>query len=188
MRIIAGEYKGRRISSVKGADIRYTADRVKKSLFSILRDKVIDARFLDIFAGSGNVGIESISRGASEVTFVDANPVCIKAISQNLAKISLSPNSPGITLLKMNMSKATAFFNKQNKQFDIIFLDPPYRKGLVKESLNHIFKNNILADNGLLIAEHDVKEDVLESEGNLTLIRQNSYGTKLLSFYSQKNI
>ncbi len=107
MRIITGQFKGRKIISVKGANIRYTSDRVKESLFSILGDTIIGSTFLDLCAGSGNVGIEAISRGAESVTFVDFNPLCAKTIISNLQRCNISINDPKINVIKTDIFKAT---------------------------------------------------------------------------------
>ncbi len=183
MRVITGEYKGRKLLSVKGANIRYTADSVKKSLFSILRDDILGARFLDLYAGSGNVGIEAISRGAEFVAFVDNNRSCARTISANLDLCGISPKPPRIMLLNMGMSRAMEYFRRHNIQFDIIFLDPPYRRDLVGKSLKEICDCGILSDDGEVIAEHDVREDVPERVGELVVMRQKRYGTTMLSFY-----
>jgi len=184
MRIITGEYKGRRLASVKGADIRYTADRVKKSLFSILGDAVLEARFLDLYAGSGNIGIEAFSRGAESVAFVDVNPACAKTISANLAHCGLSPKPPRIVLLNMGISRAMEYFRRRNMHFDIIFLDPPYHLGLVEKTLQRISACGILSTDGEVIAEHDVRENAPARAGTLLMARQRRYGTTLLSFYT----
>lgn len=183
MRVVSGKYKGRRLASVKGANARYTSDRVKESLFSILRNVVPGTRFLDLFAGSGNVGIEALSRGAEFVTFVELNKVCTKTILANLTRCGLSPQSPSIILLNMGISRAMEYFRRRKIQFDIIFLDPPYRLGLVKKSLKDISNYGILPPDGVVITEHDVKEDVPKCVGNLVMIRQERYGTTLLSFH-----
>lgn len=184
MRIITGEYKGRRLASVKGTDTRYTSDRVKKSLFSILRDAVPGAHFLDLYAGSGNVGIEAISRGAESVAFVDLNSACIKTVSANLARCGLSPDPPRITLLNMRVSRAMEYFRRRNIRFNIIFLDPPYHLRLVEKSLQGISACGILSNDGEVIAEHDVREDVPARVGMLVMTRQKRYGTTILSFYA----
>jgi 16S rRNA (guanine966-N2)-methyltransferase len=183
MRIITGEYKGRKIDNVKGADIRYTADRVKESLFSILSGIISDARFLDLYAGSGNVGIEAFSRGAKSVVFVDINPICINSVSANLERLGIDTNSPEIRLMRMNASLAIEYFRRHEIGFDIIFIDPPYRIGLVEKTLLEISSNNILAEDGDIIVEHDVKEKVSSVIDKLTLARQEKYGTTILSFY-----
>jgi 16S rRNA (guanine966-N2)-methyltransferase len=108
MRVITGEYKGRRLAPVKGANIRYTSDRVKESLFSILSITIPGARFLDLFAGSGNIGIEALSRGAEFVTYVEINPVCVRTISANLEHCGIGPNSSQVKLMRMEASIAKA--------------------------------------------------------------------------------
>lgn len=183
MRIIAGEYKRRQIDPVKGVDIRYTSDRVKESLFSILSGIVQDSEFLDICSGSGNVGIEAISRGAKSVTFVDVNPVCIKALSSNIDKCGI--DSAKYKIMRMEASLAIDYFRRHGKQFDIIFLDPPYKIGLAEKILQDISKCNILNNDGLIIAEHDIKEIVPLQENSLEMTRQERYGTTLLSFYQK---
>ena len=183
MRIITGEYRGRKLASVKGADIRYTAERVKEALFNILRDAVPGRRFLDLYAGSGTVGIEAISRGAEPVAFVDINGICAKTISANLARCKLSPKPPRIILLKMGISRAMEYFRRHDTQFDVIFLDPPYLKDLVEKTLQEISACGILSTNGDVIAQHHVKENAPERVGTLVRTRQNRYGSTLLSFY-----
>lgn len=187
MRIIAGEYRGRKLASVKGADIRYTAERVKGALFSILRGAVPESHFLDLYAGSGSVGIEAISRGAESVTFVDVNPICTKTISGNLARCKLSPHPPTITLLKMGMSRAMEYFRRHDIQFDVIFLDPPYRNGLVEKTLQEISACGILSNDGDVIVQHDVKENAPEQVGMLARTNQKRYGSTALSFYTLKD-
>jgi len=183
MRVIAGKYKGIRLASVKGADIRYTADAVKESLFSILRDGILNSRFLDLYAGSGSMGIEALSRGAESVAFVEIKPVCAKTISLNLARCNLVQKPPEIVLLNMAISRALEYFHRHDMQFDIIFLDPPYRVNLLKESLQLISDYDILSPDGDLIGEHDIKEKASEKIGNFLMTRQKIYGNTILSFY-----
>jgi len=181
MRIIAGKYKGRKINNVN-ADIRYTLDRVKKSLFSILSGIISGSRFLDLYAGSGNVGIEALSRGASSITFVDIDPACISGVSANLERLGIEPNSPEIKLMRKRASIAIEYFRRHEMLFDIIFIDPPYRAGLVEKTLLEISSSNILTEDGDIIVEHDVKERVSSAIGKLALVRQEKYGTTILSF------
>ncbi len=183
MRVITGEYRGRKLTPAKGVNIRYTAERVKGALFSILQETVSEARFLDLYAGSGNVGIEAISRGAESVTFVDINGICAKTISANLARCKLSPRPPKIMLLKMGISRAMEYFRRHDMQFDMIFLDPPYLKDLVEKTLQEISACGILSIDGDVIAQHHVKENAPEQVGTLMRTRQNRYGSTLLSFF-----
>lgn len=164
--------------------MRYTSERVKGALFSILGNAVPGARFLDLYSGSGSIGIEAISRGAEFVTFVDANPICVRTISANLALCKLSPKPPRITLLKMGISRAMEYFRRHDTQFDVIFLDPPYRSGLVEKTLQEISACGILTTDGDVIAQHDPRENVQEKVGTLVRTRQSKYGSTLLSFYA----
>jgi 16S rRNA (guanine(966)-N(2))-methyltransferase RsmD len=184
MRVITGEYKGRRLAPVKGANIRYTSDRVKESLFSILSITVPGARFLDLFAGSGNVGIEALSRGAEFVTYVEINPVCVRTISANLEHCGIEPNPSRVKLMKMEASIAINYFRRHEMAFDLIFLDPPYCAGFVEKSLLDVSTCNILTEDGEIIVEHDAKENAPPKVGKLVITRQERYGKTLLSFYN----
>ncbi len=188
MRIITGEYKGRKIMPVKGVNIRYTSDRVKESLFSILGATVIGSRFLDLCAGSGNVGIEAISRGAESVTFVDINPACIKTIISNLQRCNIPTDHPKINVIKTDIFKAIEYFNRNELGFDIIFIDPPYYSEILKKAIQEISLSDIILDSGIVIAEHDAKDIVDGDIGKLILTRQQKYGTTLLSFYRKKQM
>ncbi len=183
MRIIAGKYKGRKIDSVKGANIRYTADRIKESLFSILSDFIQGSRFLDLYAGSGNIGIEAFSRGANSVTFVDIDSTCIASISANLKRLGIMPNLPEIRLMRMNALLALEYFHRHEMIFDIIFIDPPYRAGLVEKTLVKMSSQNITAENSCIIVEHDKSEIAPSVIDQLKLARQEKYGSTMLSFY-----
>ena len=182
MRIIAGEFKGRRLVAPKGVNVRLTADRVKESLFSILRDEVIDSDFLDLFAGSGNVGIEALSRGAGAVTFIDKNRISIKSIIANLERCGLQ-NAPNVTVSRREAIKALDYFSKRNALFDIIFLDPPYNSELLERSLHKISDCGILSQTNTIVAEHHRAHILPDRIGRITLARQRRYGDTMLSFY-----
>lgn len=186
MRIITGEFKGRKIFPVKGVNIRYTSDRVKESLFSILGNTIIGATFLDLCAGSGNVGIEAISRGAESVTFVDFHPACIKTIISNLQRCNIPIDHHKVDIIKIDIFKAIEYFNRNGISFDIIFLDPPYYSGILKEAIQEISLSDIVLNGGRIIAEHDIKDIVDVDVGKLIMTRQQNYGTTLLSFYQKK--
>jgi len=190
MRIITGEYKGRQIASVKGANIRYTSDRLKESLFSILRESVVGSHFLDLYAGSGNVGIEALSRGADSVTFVDINPFCIKTIESNLQKCGVTAEmmleQSRVRILKTEAFRSLGYFQRHGARFDLIFLDPPYAKGFVERTIQEISTGKILSENGRIIAEHDVKEAVRSPIGGFIMDRQEKYGLTLLSFFGNQ--
>lgn len=180
MRIIAGLLKGRRLQGIKAHNIRPTADRVKEALFSILGDRVINCRFLDLFAGSGSIGIEAYSRGAAEVIFIDSSRDSIKALKGNLDKIGLSDS---FEIYNTDFSTAIDKLAEKKKLFDIIFIDPPYRKDIVYEAVKKIFKSNILSNCGIIVIEQGIKDIIYEKIEKYDLIKRKSYGDTLLLFY-----
>ena len=147
MRIIAGEMRGRRIKAVSGMDTRPTADKVKGAIFNVLREKVIDARVLDLFAGTGNLAIEALSRGAKEVILVEKAYSAQKVIQENLENIGHAQAQ----LIGMDAFE----YLKQNpdQPFDLIFLDPPYRRGLVDKALYILSQPCRLTQSGVVVAE-----------------------------------
>ena len=147
MRIIAGEMRGRRIKAVPGMDTRPTADKVKGAIFNVLREKVIDAKVLDLFAGTGNLAIEALSRGAREAILVEKAYSAQKVIQENLENIK-HEHAQFFGL------DAFEYLNQYpDQRFDLIFLDPPYRKGLVDKALCILSKPCRLTHSGVIIAE-----------------------------------
>ena len=173
MRIIAGKHRGRVLSSFKGEEIRPTSDRAKEALFNILQGKISGSRFLDLFCGTGSVGIEALSRGAKEVTLVDLSKESLLLAEKNLNSIGERAETV--------LSDATSFVKtNKTREYDIIFLDPPYKAG-VSELLEEIGKSGILISGGTLIYEHAEKEP-LEVIG-LRLTDSRRYGIAVFDFY-----
>jgi 16S rRNA (guanine(966)-N(2))-methyltransferase RsmD len=135
-------------------DTRPTSDRAKENLFNVISGRVRGARFLDLFCGSGAVGIEALSRGAREAVFVESSPAAVKCTQANLAKTKLTAQ-----VLHMTAEKAIRFLSENSNQFDIIFLDPPYDSPLLAQALEQISQAGLIAENGLLIAETDSSND-----------------------------
>jgi len=182
MRIIAGEYKSRKIEPPAGVNIRPTSDRVKEALFNILGPRVIGKRVLDLFSGSGNLGIEALSRGAKSCVFVDNNQQCIRTIKSNLTSLGIEGNENVV------LKDALKFIKDPGGDegvFDIIFVDPPYYKDIVKNSLILLDNYNIISALTIVIAEHHRRDDVPQSEElkKIELFRQERYGGTILSFY-----
>lgn len=173
MRVISGKYKGK---ILKGFDIdgtRPTMDRVKESVFGIIQNNIKDSIVLDLFAGSGSLGIEAISNGANKCYFVDNNDIVIKVLKENLNNID------NFELIKNNYSN---YLDNCKIKFDIIFLDPPYKLCLIQDCLNKIIEKSLLNDNGIIVCEYENEQfDV-----NLKLIKEKQYGTKNIKIY-QKN-
>lgn len=178
MRIIGGEYKSRLIAMPKGAEIRPTQDKVREAIFNILGD-VSGKNALELFAGSGAFGIEAISRGAKCVTFVDNNFRCTKAIKANLG--SLDVNASKYNIIRANALSALPRMAKQKERFDIIFLDPPYYKGMGKICLINIGSYDIVSPVGLVLVEH-FKKDALDAElERFLFLDERRYGDTVIT-------
>ena len=180
MRIIAGAQKGRRLLPPKGQGVRPTSGRVKEALFSILHHKTTDARFLDLFAGTGAVGIEALSRGAQSVTFVEVNPSSLKVLHANLDQCSLAASA---TVLSCTTEAFLRHPHTSDGPFDIVFADPPYHEDVVARLLPALDRSDILAANCIVIIEHFNKIAVPDSIGRLILRRQYRYGDTSLAVY-----
>ncbi len=178
MRIIGGKYRSRLISMPKGVGIRPTQDKVRQAIFNLLGD-INGKKALELFAGSGAFGIESLSRGARHVTFVDNNFKCTQAIKANLD--SLDINESFYDIIRTNGLSVMAKLSKEEEKFDLIFLDPPYHKGMARKCLINIDSYDILSQNALAVIEH-FKKDSLET-GLKTLImeKERRYGDTVIT-------
>ena len=190
MRIISGKLKGRIIKLPRG--IRATSDKVRKALFDILGERVVNSEVLDLFAGSGSLGIEAVSRGAESVIFVEKDTKCVEKIKENLSITGLAclPDGSqacrtgrGYRVIQLDVFEAIKKLSRETEKFDIIFLDPPYYKGMAKNSLQTLLQYDILKPNGLVVAEHYKKDELHHTLGELALVRQERYGDTILSFY-----
>ncbi len=188
LRIIGGQLRGSRLSSPAGLSVRPTADRVREALFDVLGDLVVGCRFLDLYAGSGAVGIEALSRGARVVTFVERDRHAVEVIRANLDH-SLAPlagpdaaSSPGARLLPMDVRPALAGLERDAEQFDLVFLDPPYGGGELERGLRLLARGRLLADGAVVIAEHHARDAPPASRG-LEPARTISYGRAALTQY-----
>ena len=183
MRIIGGIKGSQRIKSSKSRSLRPTMDRVRETVFNILGNRVSNASFLDLFAGTGSVGIEALSRGAREVVFVEKEFRTAKILGENLERLGLEKE--GI-ILKMDFSKAIEAINRDGKQFDIIYIDPPYASGLCGESLKLLADFDIINQDGLILAEHFFKDKLHEMFGGLKLARIKKIGDTSISIFKKE--
>jgi 16S rRNA (guanine966-N2)-methyltransferase len=179
MRVIAGEMRGMTLRAPKGDQTRPTADRVKESLFAILTPYLDGAPVLDLFAGSGALAIEALSRGARAAVLVDRNPFAAECIRHNLRHTRLEHRAE---LLVQPVERALTYLHKQQKKFDLIFADPPYGKGILTQVTRLLLELNLLAPAGIIILEHGHKEDMTQTVENFACIRQKSYGDTTLTF------
>ncbi len=176
MKIDSGKFKGRRLIENKFEHIRPTTDKVRQALFVKLQFFLPGKRVLDLFCGTGAMGIEALSRGAEEVVFVDKDFRSVQMTNENLKNMKLTQKA-----IKMD---ALAFLERNKKQFDLIILDPPYKSGLYEKVLQKIFENNTLADDGIIVCEH-AKEDNFDFSLFETF-DEKRYGNIMLSYLSKK--
>lgn len=154
-------------------------------MFNIIAGYVPEADVLDLFAGTGSLGIEALSRGARSAVFIDRSPECFSVIKENLAHTKFSDRAEVIMGNAMDLLDKLA---GEGRSFDIIFLDPPYNKNFLAEALNIIGSSGIIRDNGIVAAERDVDDAVPEKAGQLRLVRNQKYGDTILSFYKKEGM
>jgi 16S rRNA (guanine(966)-N(2))-methyltransferase RsmD len=184
MRVITGSAKGRRLITPKDNRIRPTSDRIKEALFSMIGGKVVNSYFLDGFAGTGNIGIEALSRGARKCYFVENHRESLSIIKENLTNTKLLDRSE---LVYKNFTNGIKQISSFHEKIDIIFLDPPYIKGFIQPALLAIVESYVLNTSGIIIIEHS-KKDIIEEQDGLICYRQQKYGNTVLSFYEQEEI
>ncbi len=182
MRVIAGEFKGRRLLSPRGVGTRPTSDRVREALFDVIAPKVEGALFLDAYAGTGAVGVEALSRGASRSVFVECDRGALQALRANLAALGIEDRA---TVLAEPFARAASNLAREKARFDLVFLDPPYGPGELLRALRHTEARDLLAPGGLVIAEHDTKFLVPALERTLRRARTLRYGGTALSLYDR---
>ena len=169
MRVVSGSARGLKLVAPIGEDTRPTLDRVKEAVFSMLSPYLYESTVLDAFAGSGALGIECLSRGASHVAFAECNQSALRCINTNLQNIKLMDKS---TVYSGNVLD---FIESYDGKFDIVFLDPPYESGLYKKALDAIHKNGILSDEGIIVAEWDYSKKP-DFGDCFELIKEKKYG------------
>jgi len=179
MRVIAGSAKRIQLKTLDGFDTRPTTDRIKETLFNMLTPYIGDSRFLDLFSGSGAIGIEALSRGAAEAFFVESNPAAIDCIRTNLANTRLTDRG---TILPTEALTALVQL-KGGRRFDYIFMDPPYHQGLEKKVLEYLAEAELLEENGTIIVEASRETDFsyLEDWGYV-LMKRKEYKTNMHVF------
>ena len=184
MRIIGGEAKSRRLRTLKGRSVRPTLGRVRQTLFDILAPRVSGARFLDLFAGSGAIGIEALSRGAAEAVFVESDRRAVGRIRDNLAETGLRGNS---RVMAARVETAIGRLANQGERFDVIFLDPPYRQPQVADrTLGRLGETGeLLADGGIVVVQCSSRHEPTERAGVLRRGRSRVIGDTALWFYER---
>jgi len=185
LRVISGIAKGHKLKTVKGSTTRPTSDMVKESLFNIIAEYVPDARVLDLFAGTGNLGIEALSRGARYAVFVDKSRECIRIIRENLIHTRLLEKAE---IIQANSIEYIKKLSHTDSKFDIIFMDPPYNENLIVPVLDIIGNGDIISENGIIAVERTNKNEIPEQIGCLIKFKDRKYGTTSLSFYKHSSL
>lgn len=179
MRVISGTAKGRKLTPLEGDDVRPTTDRVKEAVFSIIQFHIEGRSFLDLFAGSGQMGIEALSRGAAKAVFVDQSRRSIGVINKNLSTVGFESRARVVN------SDSLSYLKTCREQFDLAFLDPPYSTGLLQQALPLAVK--IMKKTGFIICESPINEELPEKIDEFTLDRNYRYGKIKVSIYCIKD-
>ena len=182
MRIIAGEAKNRIIKTRKGFDTRPTLESVKESLFSIIAPYIEGSIFLDLFSGSGSISLEAISRGAKRAVMIEKDGEALKYIIENIDNLGFSDRCRAY---KNDVIRAIEILGRKNEKFDIIFMDPPYQDNVTKKVLKAIDKAHILTEDGLIICEHHLLEDLEDNIASFRKTDERKYNKKILTFYTK---
>ncbi len=180
MRVIAGLAKGKKLQTLEGQDVRPTISRIKESIFNIIQFEIQERKFLDLFSGSGQMGIEALSRGAKSVTFVDSRAQSIEIIKQNLRSTGLSGSFDLVN------ADALSFLDTTNEKFDIAYLDPPYKVGILQKAMCKLV--DVMNSNGIIICENPMDEKLDEKIGNYILIRTYNYGKISINVFRNKDV
>ena len=185
MRIISGKARGTKLYTLDGTATRPTLDRVKEPLFNIINFDLEDAVVLDLFAGSGALGLEAISRGAKKVFLCEKNRNAANIVEKNIEKTKFQDQA---ILIRNDFEKAISFIEQLNEKIDVVFIDPPYKTDLIKKSLEKILDSDILNDDFIIIAETDEPERILKDINilNINVFDTRKYGRVSLIFLNRK--
>ncbi|MCP3955055.1 MAG: 16S rRNA (guanine(966)-N(2))-methyltransferase RsmD [Desulfobacterales bacterium] len=179
MRIISGKLGGRKLFSSSGNRIRPTSDRVREALFNILSYRIESAAVLDLFAGTGALGIESASRGAAPVVCIDISQTAIGTIQKNMRSLALEDT---LQTIKWDIARNLNCVQVPVPLYDLVFLDPPYEQGLVEKALENLHRSQSVKPGATLVVEHSIRESLPEDRPYLVLTDQRKYGKTLVSF------
>ncbi len=175
MRVITGEARGRKLITLEGDDVRPTTDRVKESIFNIIQFDVEGAYVLDLFAGSGQLGIEALSRGAKHCTFVDASNRSIEVVKQNLKTVGFEKRA------SVFCGDGKMYITLSRDKFDIALLDPPYNKKIIDSVLPFVAEK--MTENGVILCESELREELPETAGEFSKHREYKYGKIKITAY-----
>lgn len=179
MKIISGIYKGRNLTGFNIDGTRPTQDRVKESVFSSIQAYIPDAVVLDLFAGSGNLGLEALSNGSKFAYLNDFNKKAVSAIKKNIELLKVE----NAKVLELDYKKALNYFKENNITFDVVFLDPPYKDKIIEETVTYLLDNNLLNDDAIIICEYE--HDFNDKFDRLEIIKEKKYGYKFVKILAK---
>ena len=185
MRVISGKVRGLKLDTPKNLDVRPTTDRVKESLFNIINPYIRESNILDLFAGTGSLGIECLSRGAKNCIFVDKSKESIGIVKSNIKKARVENES---TILNIDFKDAVKRLSVQKQKFDVIFMDPPYYENMFIDCLKSIDEFSLLKEDGLVVVEHDTNDLFDDNIGRLYKSREKKYGNTTITFYKLEEL
>ena len=179
MKIISGIYKGRNLTGFNIDGTRPTQDRVKESVFSSIQAYIPDAVVLDLFAGSGNLGLEALSNGSKFAYLNDFNKKAVSAIKKNIELLKVE----NAKVLELDYKKALNYFKENNITFDVVFLDPPYKDKIIEETVTYLLENNLLNEDAIIICEYE--HDFNDEFYGIEVIKQKKYGYKFVKILAK---
>ncbi|WP_273125352.1 16S rRNA (guanine(966)-N(2))-methyltransferase RsmD [Metabacillus sp. HB246100] len=183
MRVVSGKYKGRPLKAVPGVTTRPTTDKVKEAIFNMVGPFFDGGWALDLFAGSGGLGIESISRGIDRCIFVDREPKAIQTIHKNLELCKIDQSE----VYRNDAERALKAVIKRELSFQLIFLDPPYKKQKLKALINTISDHDLLQENGYIVTEHDSTIELDQEIGKYKMVKHETYGMSSITIFGRES-
>jgi 16S rRNA (guanine966-N2)-methyltransferase len=180
LRVISGIARGHKLKTIKGTATRPTSDKVKGSIFNIIAGYISESDVLDIFAGTGSLGIEALSRGAASAVFLDKSPESCAVIRDNLAHTKLADLAE---VYCSDYGNGIEILSRNGRKFDLILLDPPYNKNFIQEALKIMSRNDIMKDSSIIVAEHSASDILPESCGRLMAVDSRKYGDTMITIY-----
>lgn len=183
LRIIGGQFRGKKIKHPETEAVRPTKDRIREAVFNMIAGYVPGAKVLDLFAGSGAFGLESLSRGAERAVFVEQDSLCSSVLEGNIESLRVGDKT---SIIREDTFKAIELLDKDKEGFDLVFSDPPYNMGMAKKTLIMINHYDILNPSGLLIIEHHEAESIPDSSGDVSLFKQKTYKDISISVFRKK--
>lgn len=180
VRIIAGKARGRKLIPPATMETRPTLDRVKESMFNIIQNYILDAVVVDVFAGTGSLGLEAASRGAKEVYLVDRSKDAFSLLKQNIENLNFEDTCYA---LNKDSYEALRYLADKKKIFDVIFIDPPYCREMIPEAIKIVHDKKILSKDGIIVTKIDSIEEIYEGYEDITLIKSKKYGNTTICLY-----